>query len=52
MATTKSDLLNFRMFEDDQGVHLLLSGSLAGDFQTLVNSCKEYCCCRFGKKSA
>lgn len=53
MSKSKADLLNVRFFEDGDGVHLLLSGSLASNFQTLVDNCKQYCCCsRFSKKTA
>ena len=44
MANT-SDLLNFRLFEDQDGVHLLLSGRLAQDLQTLLDTCSKFCNC-------
>ncbi len=58
MADKKpNDLFNVRLFQDDHGVHLLLSGAFAKDFETLVESCKKHCChiacCHgFGPKSA
>lgn len=39
-----NDLFNVRLFQDKQGIHVLLSGSLASDFDTLVESCKRHCC--------
>ena len=48
MATsTGNDLFNFRLFQDKEGVHLLLAGSLAKDFETLVSTLKSHCCCRW-----
>ncbi len=57
MATSSgNDLFNFRLFQDDKGIHLLLSGALAKDFETLMETCKKHCtalaCCHgFGGKS-
>lgn len=54
--SSNKDLFNFRLFEDDQGVHLLLSGKLAKDFQTLMDACKSHCswlaCCHRGGSGA
>lgn len=43
--TNAKDLFNLRFFEDEEGVHILLSGSLAKDFATLRNTCMEHCRC-------
>lgn len=53
---TGNDLFNVRLFQDDQGIHLLLSGALAKDFETLLDTCKKHCawlaCCHGRGKGA
>ena len=44
MSKQTKSLFNFHLHEDEDGVHIDLSGPLAKDFKTLVDSCTKYCC--------
>lgn len=44
MSSSKPSLFSLNIHEDEDGVHIDLSGALAKDLQTLIANCARYCC--------